>query len=312
MSSVEPEREDIIKCRECGSRNLETDDSRGEVSCVECGLVLDENIVDQGQEWRSFSSDGSQLDDSASRVGSPMNIMLHDKGLSTDIDWQNRDWSGNSIKSNSQLYRMRKWQKRARVSNSRERNLSTALTELDKMAMQLDGLPKSVRQEAANIYIKSLEAGLIRGRSITGVAAACLYISCQVCGTPRTLDEVSQKLRLGRKEVGRSVRIIKRKLLMKPTHAKPRDYIDRFCSDLQLGPASVLLCHKWLQEVTDKELDSGRGPVGIAAALIYMASIVTGQNRTQREIADVTNVTEVTIRNRYKELTVALNVELNI
>ncbi|MAZ97683.1 MAG: transcription initiation factor IIB [Flavobacteriales bacterium] len=300
---------EIVRCKECGSRNLEKDITRGELNCVDCGLVLEENLVDPGAEWRSFD-DGSK--DDPSRTGAPMNIMLHDKGLSTDIDWQNRDWSGKSLKSNSQMYRMRKWQKRARVSDSRERNLANALAELDKMAMHLDGLPRTVRQEAANVYKKTLEAGLIRGRSIQGAAAASLYIACQLCGVPRTLDEVAQKLKLGRKEIGRTVRTIKRELKMKPMTTKPEQYIDRFCSDLQLRSEVVAQCHKWMEEIKRLELDSGRGPVGIAASLIYMASIIKGQNRTQREIADVTNVTEVTIRNRYKELAAALDVELNI
>ena len=300
---------EIIRCKECGSRNLEKDLTRGELNCIDCGLVLEENLVDPGAEWRSFD-DGSA--DDPSRTGAPMNLMLHDKGLSTDIDWQNRDWSGKSLKSNSQMYRMRKWQKRARVSSSRERNLASALAELDKMAMHLDGLPRSVRQEAANVYKKTLEAGLIRGRSIQGACAASLYIACQLCGLPRTLDEVAQKVKLGRKEIGRTVRTIKRELKMKPMTTKPEQYIDRFCSDLQLRSEAVSQCRTWMEEIKRLELDSGRGPVGIAAALIYMASIVTGQNRTQREIADITNVTEVTIRNRYKELALALNVELDI
>lgn len=302
------QHEDIVRCKECGSRELEKDLTRGELTCLVCGLVLEDNLVDQGAEWRKFD-DNSNSD--PARTGAPMNIMLHDKGLSTDIDWQNRDWSGKALKSNSQMHRMRKWQRRARVNSSRERNLQSALSELDKMAMHLDSLPKSVRQEAANIYKRTLEAGLIRGRSIQGAVAASLYIACQQCGVPRTLDEVSQKLRLGRKEIGRTVRTLKRELRMKPMHAKASDYIDRFCSDLGLAQQCRTLCAEWMEEIKRLELDSGRGPVGIAAALIYMASIVTGQNRTQREIAETTNVTEVTIRNRYKELSAALNIEVN-
>ena len=164
--------EDVIRCKECGSRNLERDLTRGELSCTDCGLVLEDNLIDQGAEWRAFSSEQG---DQRARTGAPMNIMLHDKGLSTDIDWQNKDWSGKQITTSSQMYRMRKWQRRARVSNSKERNLSVALAELDRMAMQLDSLPKSVRQEAANVYKRTLEAGLIRGRSITGAVAASLY-----------------------------------------------------------------------------------------------------------------------------------------
>ena len=135
-----------------------------------------------------------------------MTVMLHDKGLSTDIDWQNKDYSGKSISSRyrSQFYRMRKWQKRSRVSNATERNLAMALAELDRMASRLD-LPKSIREAAAVNYKKAVEARLIRGRSIEGVAAASLYAACRQCKNPRTLDEIGEASRTGRKEIGLSV-----------------------------------------------------------------------------------------------------------
>ena len=173
------EEDDIIKCTECNSRNLENDESRGELVCLDCGLVLDDNIIDQGAEWRVFSPEQG---DSLARTGAPMSVMLHDRGLSTEIDWQNRDYSGKALSSRtrSQLYRMRKWQKRARVSNSVERNLSIALAELDRMASRI-GLPKAVREASAVVYRKCVEARLIRGRSIEGCSAASLYISVRQC-----------------------------------------------------------------------------------------------------------------------------------
>ena len=162
--------EDTVKCNECGSRNLLRDETRGEVCCEDCGVVLEDKVIDQGAEWRVFSPEQG---DQRARTGAPMTVMLHDKGLSTDIDWQNKDYSGKSISSRyrSQFYRMRKWQKRSRVSNATERNLAMALAELDRMASRLD-LPKSIRRPLN--YKKAVEARLIRGRSIEGVALACM------------------------------------------------------------------------------------------------------------------------------------------
>ena len=139
--------EDTVKCNECGSRNLNRDETRGEVVCEDCGLVLEDNVIDQGAEWRVFSPEQG---DQRARTGAPMTVMLHDKGLSTDIDWQNKDYSGKSISSRyrSQFYRMRKWQKRSRVSNATERNKAMALAELDRMASRLE-LPKTIRETAA-------------------------------------------------------------------------------------------------------------------------------------------------------------------
>ena len=132
--------EDIVKCPECGSRELDRDETRGEIVCSMCGLVVEDNVIDQGAEWRVFSPEQG---DQRARTGAPMTVMLHDKGLSTDIDWQNKDYSGKTISSRyrSQFYRMRKWQKRSRVSNATERNLAMALAELDRMASRPVGLP---------------------------------------------------------------------------------------------------------------------------------------------------------------------------
>jgi len=302
------DEEDIVKCTECNGRELERDDARGEIICANCGLVLDDRIVDPGAEWRVFSIEQGEQ---RGRVGAPMTEMLHDKGLSTDIDWQNRDYSGKSIgngRTRSQFYRMRKWQKRPRVSNSRERNLSMALAEMDRIASRLE-LPKSVRERFARIYRHCIKDNLIRGRSIEGVTAACLYLSCRLCGVPRTLDEIAQSARTGRKEIGRTTRLIKRKLKIRADIPTPDMYTARFCSQLGLGAAVsskadeiIALCHEW-------EIDCGRGPVGMCAASIYIAGVVLDNRRTQREIAEIAGVTEVTIRNRYKEIVQRLNID---
>ena len=164
--------ETLVRCSECGSRNLETDITRGETCCVDCGLVLEDTTIDQGAEWRTFGPD----DDGRARTGAPTTLRIHDKGLSTDIDWKNTDFSGRPIsgKSRAQLYRMRKWQTRARTSTSRERNLQKALPEINRIGSQL-GLASSHLEEASMIYRKAVEADMIRGRSIDALVASSIY-----------------------------------------------------------------------------------------------------------------------------------------
>jgi len=304
------EIEDIVKCTECNGRNLEKDEGRGELICLDCGLVLDDNILDLGAEWRVFSPEQG---DQRARTGAPMSVMLHDKGLSTDIDWQNKDYSGKTVSSRtrSQLYRMRKWQKRARVSNSTERNLSIALAELDRMASRI-GLPKAVREASAVVYRKCVEARLIRGRSIEGCTAASLYIACRQCGVPRTLDEICAVSRTGRKEVGRTERFIVRELKIRLPVPRSLDYISRFASALGLDASTELIARRMCETLEEREMDSGRGPTGIAASCLYIASVMNNQRRTQREIALICGVTEVTIRNRYKEISKTLDLDLSI
>jgi len=298
----------IIECPECGSHNLVQDYERAELVCDDCGLVVEEDFIDLGPEWRAFDAEQRTK---RVRVGAPMTLTIHDKGLSTMIDWRNRDSYGKSIssKNRAQLQRLRKWQRRIRVSTATERNLAFALSELDRMASSLR-LPKSVREAGAMIYRRAVENNLIRGRSIEGVAAAALYVACRQCNVPRTLDEIGSVSRVDRKEIGRTYRFISRELGLKLQPTSPIDYVPRFCSSLNLPGEVQSKAIEILTQAGDKELTGGRGPTGVSAAAIYIASIICGERKTQREVAEVAGVTEVTIRNRYKELAEELNIDI--
>ncbi len=301
--------EEITKCPECGSPQLIRDYERGELICNNCGIVVDESYIDQGPEWRAFDSEQNE---SRSRTGSPMTFTIHDKGLSTDISWKNKDSYGKSIptRNRAQLYRLRKWQKRIKVSNAAERNLSQALQELERMASNLS-IPNDVRESAAVIYRKAVKQNMIRGRSIEGVVAGSIYAACRLTNVPRTLDEIGSVTRVKKKEIGRTYRIMSRYLKLNILPSKPEDYVNRFCSRLKLSAEVRRKSNDILKMARDNDLTSGKGPTGVAAAAIYIASLLLGERRTQRSVSEVAGVTEVTIRNRYKELTekLQLNVE---
>jgi len=301
--------EETIKCPKCGSTNLSRDYSRGELICNDCGLVIEEDFIDHGPEWRAFDSEQREK---RARVGAPMTYTIHDKGLSTMIGWKNRDSYGKSIptRNRAQLYRLRKWQTRTRISNGTEKNLALALSALDRMSSALS-LPRNVRETAAMIYRKAVRKKLIRGRTIDGVAAAVLYAACRQCNVPRTLEEISNTVQMKKKEIGRNYRNISRKLELKLLPTTPQDYISRFCSELKLSGDVQTKTLEILKKAAEKELTSGRGPTGIAAATLYIASVFCGERRTQREIAETAGVTEVTIRNRYKELVEKLDLEIS-
>jgi len=169
--------EEITVCPECGSNHLSKDYSRAELVCKNCGFILDENMIDHGPEWRAFDNEQREK---RSRTGSPMTYTIHDKGLSTTIGWTNRDAYGKSIptKNRAQLYRLRKWQRRVRISDATERNLAVALSGIDRISSGME-LPRSVRETAAMIYRKAALKNLVRGRSIPGVTAASIYAACR-------------------------------------------------------------------------------------------------------------------------------------
>ena len=294
-------------CPECGSTSVVEDTTRGERVCGGCGLVLSDHRIDTGAEWRAFSSEES---DARSRVGAPLRYTVHDKGLSTVIDWRDRDTSGRKLTPTrrSEIYRLRKWQIRSRVHSSMDRNLAQAMSELERLSSQL-GIPKQIRELAALLYRKSILQKLVRGRSIEAMVAATLYAACRIRLKPRPLDEVADTSRVDKKKLGQCYRLLLRSLEIKIPLSNPIDYISRFASELSLSSPVQLRTVEILNQSRDMGLTIGRDPLGLAAAAIYVASIMMDERRTQREIAEVARVTEVTVRNRYKEIVRVLGID---
>jgi transcription initiation factor TFIIB len=277
---------------------------------MDCGFVVAAKIADRGPEWRAFDDEQRSK---RTRVGAPLTYTIHDKGLSTTIDWHDRDIYGKSLSpgQKAQVYRLRKWQRRIRVSDATERNLAFALSEITKISNNLN-LPKNILETASVIYRKAVKERLIRGRSIQGVTSASIYLACRQCGLPRTLDEISQSSMVNKKEVGRSYRFLIRELNYSIPPLRPSQYITKFSNQLTMQGKVEEIAHKILASAKELKLTSGRGPTGIAAAASYVASVLTGERKTQREIAEIAQVTEVTIRNRYKELVERLMFQISI
>jgi transcription initiation factor TFIIB len=287
-------------CPECGSERLANDPEHGETVCEDCGLVIEENEIDHGPEWRAFDA---KEKDQKSRVGAPTTNMMHDKGLSTNIGWQDKDAYGKTLSSRQRekMQRLRTWNERFRTRDSKERNLKQALGEIDRMASAL-GLPENVRETASVIYRRALDEDLLPGRSIEGVATASLYAAARQAGTPRSLDEIAAVSRVGKDEVARTYRYIVRELKLEIKPADPESYVPRFASDLGLSDESERRARDLLKTAKDQGVHSGKSPVGLAAAAVYAASLLTNEKVTQSEVSEVANISEVTIRNRYHEL----------
>jgi transcription initiation factor TFIIB len=296
---TEDESVDELQCPEC-SGNLATDTEHGETVCQDCGLVVDEDSIDRGPEWRAFDS---REKDEKSRVGAPTTNMMHDKGLSTNIGWQDKDAYGNQLSASQRqkMQRLRTWNERFRTRDSKERNLKQALGEIDRMASAL-GLPESVRETASVIYRRALGEDLLPGRSIEGVSTAALYAAARKAGTPRSLDEISAVSRVEKDEIARTYRYVVRELKLEIQPADPEQYVPRFASDLGLSDEAERRARQLLQTAKEQEVHSGKSPVGLAAAAVYAASLLTNEKVTQSEVSDIANISEVTIRNRYHEL----------
>lgn len=295
-------------CPECKSKKLVQDSEKGEVVCQQCGLILSDEMVDTGKEWRSFDTD--QFEERA-RTGSPVKYVKLNKGLVTMIDRRGTDLRGNKLssKSRAQMYRLIKWHKRASISSSMQRNLSIALTELRRVASYLN-IPEELIEAAALLYRKTVKKGLIRGRLIEAVVAAVLYTVCRTYNVPRTLNEMAEASGLTKKEIGRTYRFLVRELKLDVPLTNPVHYIPRFAAELNLSGEVQEEGRKILEKAIGNGLISGRGPTGVAAAAVYIAGLLKGERRTQKEVANVAGVTEVTIRNRYRELKKRLKINV--
>jgi transcription initiation factor TFIIB len=286
----------VERCPECGSSLLLRDTENAEVVCGNCGFVVTTRLTDRGPEWRAFTPEEHKQ---KVRVGAPQTFMLHDKGLSTKIDW--RDISGFAPEKRAQLYRIRQWQQRSRVSSSTEKNLALALSEISRISSMLN-LPKNIVETSAITYRKAVNEGLIRGRSIRGMATAATYLACRQNKLVRTIAELSRASNINKKEIASNYRFLVKKLKIFVPHVKPNQHVTKLSNQIGLDGLTEGIAHKILIGAKKQKLTSGRDAKGIAAAACYIASIITGNYRTQREFAEAADLTEVTIRNRYKEM----------
>ncbi|TET19516.1 transcription initiation factor IIB [Candidatus Bathyarchaeota archaeon] len=296
------------KCPECGSANLIHDYDTGETVCGNCGLVLHDQMMDKGPEWRAFTQEEKA---SRSRVGIPTSYSVHDKGLSTAIGRVDRDAFGRKLPLSTrlQMWRLRKWQIRSRVHSSVDRNLAQAMAELDRLCDKAH-IPGPVKEKAAVIYRKALDRGLVRGRSIAAIAAAALYAACRSTKTPRTIRDIAETSLVNKKDVARCYRLLLRELDMRMPIADPLTYISKIAERTGISGPTQGIAIKILRDAKTQRVSSGKDPMGLAAASLYIACLQTNEKKTQKDIAEAAGVTEVTVRNRYKSLKRQLELEI--
>jgi transcription initiation factor TFIIB len=289
-------------CPECGSSNIRFDEVRGETVCENCGAVVEESLIDFTQEWRAFDENQRSR---RVRTGAALTPTKHDQGITTEIGKGRGELFKVSSKKRAQYYRLTKWHKR--LIKSKDRNLSFAFSELQRLISYLH-LSRAIHEKVAKLYQQAVEKGLVRGRSTESIIAALLYTTCREEGTPRTLDEISKASGINRRDIGKTYRYIARKLTIRILPAKAQDYVPRFGSLLDLSEKVQVKAVDVLDEAAKHDVTSGKGPIGVAAAALYIAAVLKGEKKTQREVADAIGVTEVTIRNRYKEMVETLGI----
>jgi len=282
-------------CLECGGKIISIQE-KGEIVCGQCGLVVSERIVDTSHSGkRAFTK---QEKERRERTGSPISILLPDLGLSTIIPKEN-------IK-NPDLKRAAKWNSRMSWD---KRNMLIATTELKRIGSNLN-LPNHVKKAAIRLYIEAFKRKLLRGRSINGMVAACLYFACREKRIPRTLQEILDETSVNAKDVRRCYRTLIKELNLKVPSTDPISLIPRYVAELNLDAEDEKTTVKILQTFTSKFSTSGKDPKGLCAGALYLACKIRTKRISQKDIAVLVGVTEVTLRSRYKELIRKLNVKI--
>ncbi|MBU0471802.1 MAG: hypothetical protein KKF89_00685 [Nanoarchaeota archaeon] len=290
-------------CPECGGLNLSHHKEKGEVACNECGLVVEDKMFDFGQEWREMDQEQAAK---RRRTGSPLSYTRADKGLGTSIGSKS-DIYQLSKQNKNKYFRLRKWQNN--VASAIERNLQIALSEIQRLISVLQ-LSKNIEEEASRIYTMAAQKGIVKGRSTETIVAAVIYIVCRNYEIPKTLDDLETVTNIDKKDIGRNYRYVVREMDIKVTQSDPINYISRYISNLELSQKTHTTAIRLLEKAQRKEITSGKNPLGLAAAAIYAASKLNEEKRTQNEIANAVGVTEVTLRNRYKDFVDSLNLKI--
>ncbi len=287
-------------CQRCGKNSLLTDEDTGEQFCEKCGFVISEKVESSGPEWRSFQKDGGS---DPARTGAPSSLTIHDMGLSTVINPQNRDATGKPLTASmkSTIERLRTWDSRSQVHQPVDRNLRQALSELNKLKDKV-AISANVLEKAAYLYRKALEKKLVRGRSISAMIAASLYAACRDTETPRTLKDVADAANVKRKDIARCYRLLHHELELKMPVVDSIQCIARISSKLEISEKTKRYAIKVLKEAQERKESAGKDPMGLAATALYLSCVQNGVSITQRDLAEAAGVTEVTIRNRYKGL----------
>ncbi|WP_254543097.1 transcription initiation factor IIB [Halomarina pelagica] len=278
-------------CPECDGRLHR---ERTETICGSCGLVVSEDAIDRGPEWRSFAADEAD----PRRTGAPLTRSRHDRGLSTEIGYATR-LKG---RKRRRVARMRRHHNRAKIGSKTERNRVYAFTEIRRLIGALQ-LPDHVRDRACVLFESAQNEDLLRGRSIEGFAAAAVYATCRADAISRTVAEVVAHAKATRAELKAAYDALNRELGLPTGPIDPREYLARFATELDLPAAVERRARDLAGEAAERGLVSGRNPAGVAAACLYTAADEVDHAITQRRVAAVADVTPVTLRSTYYDLT---------
>jgi transcription initiation factor TFIIB len=295
------------RCPECTGITFISDPHTGEITCTVCGLVLFEENLNPAPEWRAYTPEEKQV---LARGGAPTSLRHFTMGFSTTF-LPHHDSDGKLLPSaaRQKMHRLQKWQSRAQMQSSRDRNLLVAMAELSRLADHLN-IPQDVTEYTAIIYRKAFQRKIVRGRSIHAVIAASLYLACRLMRVPRKLTLFGEYSGRSMKEISRCYRLIHQSMNFSIPIDGPEKYVPKIASSARLDQSVQNTAVQLIHTAHSRHAVVGKSPVAIAAAALYIAARLGSVPVTQKNIATAAGVTEVTIRNRYQNLARILDLQL--
>ena len=274
-----------LVCKTCYKfADVITDAESGETICTNCGMVMsNDKSLQHDSEWRAF--DANQTRD-RSRIGMPMTLTRHDKGLSTIIGRPDKDASGQGLDSStrSMMQRLRMWDYRIQVSTPTDRNLRNAFQKLDMLKGKL-GLPDNVIEKAAYIYRKVQQQGMVKGRTIAATLAASIYIASREAGVPRTLAEIASLSNISHKELSRVYRLLVLNLDLKVPMVDPVKCVAKIANKMEVSEKTKRHAMSYMHNVITSGIAAGKDPMGLAGAVLYLSCKQGEEHRTQLDFA---------------------------
>jgi transcription initiation factor TFIIB len=288
------QQNDHNTCPECNGRVSTTSH---ETVCNDCGLVIDDQEIDRGPEWREFENN-----DGGRQIGAPNTVARHDRGIGTEIgrkeDYRGRDLDGEKRR---QLNRLRREHKRAKIGSKADQNRISGFTEIRRMTAAF-GLSESVRDQACQLFRTAQDAGLLVGRSIEAVASGCLYAVCRLNEHPRSFEAIARVSKVSKDRIRAGYTVLNRELELPVPPAGPEQYLAQIASTADVSHATQREARDLLDTTDRATAANGQNPLGVAAGALYLASQDTGEFVTQRELAAAADVATVTVRARYRDL----------
>jgi transcription initiation factor TFIIB len=288
----------VIICPNCGDGQKVTDIESGELICMKCGYVIHERVGDEEQDWSVLAREP------ASKLRtSPTSLARSGMGLSTIIGRPDRSaGSGLNAAMRSTFDRLRTWD--FRIKGQDERSLRRAFVDLDRLRGMLR-LSDAIVEKAAYIYRRAQEQGLVRGRTMRAVMGAAIYIVQREMGISGTLDDIIRATNTKEKDLARAYRILIRELDLKVPMVDPVKCVSRVANKANISERTKRKAMNMIYDVVNSGLAAGKDPMGLAASVLYVSCVNSGEVKSQAAIADAAGVSEVTLRKNQRLITTA-------